>query len=300
MRPFAIGGVLRRLVRKAVARTFAKRVRQATEPYQYAVGLQGGAETLHKTVVAHLARDPAALQLNVDIRNAHGAVEWQAVLEATREAIPEMLPWVAPIFAATAPLGCDMGADGILRMAARRGLGQGCPMSGQLFPVTTHGALKGAAERMSVVDPSARIYAYQDDIILVGSAAAIREGIAFLRAALRTRGLEMRADKCELYAPAVADTQAQELAQALGVKRVDVPTVFRLDAQLGDPDRVPTTQAQDSEATLLMASSSLVVAKIIDQRRAYCARLLALAGAGLPVAIAQALLRDQTSSDTSS
>ncbi len=49
-------GLRRWLVLKAVAGVYARRARQATDPFQHAVGKQREAKVMHKTFVAHLAR----------------------------------------------------------------------------------------------------------------------------------------------------------------------------------------------------------------------------------------------------
>ena len=76
VRPFAIGQVIRRLACKATAKLLTKKVRSVTSPHQFAVGMKQGPELLHKIVSAHVAIHRDAAMASVDVKNAHGAVEW--------------------------------------------------------------------------------------------------------------------------------------------------------------------------------------------------------------------------------
>ena len=83
VRPFAIGQVIRRLVCKATAKLFTKKVRSMTSPHQFAVGMKQGPELLHKIVSAHVAIHRDAAMASVDVKNPHGAVEWGAIQSET-------------------------------------------------------------------------------------------------------------------------------------------------------------------------------------------------------------------------
>ena len=74
--PFAIGQVIRRLVCKATAKLLTKKVRSITSPHQFAVGMKQGPELLHKIVSVHVAIHRNAAMASVDVKNAHGAIDW--------------------------------------------------------------------------------------------------------------------------------------------------------------------------------------------------------------------------------
>jgi len=61
------------------------------------------------------------------------------------------------------------------------------------------------------------VYAYRDDIVLVGPNATIKAGAAGAQAKLQHKGLEARADKRALFALAAAGRQGQGLAETLDV-----------------------------------------------------------------------------------
>ena len=79
VRPFAIGQVIRRQACKATAKLLTKKVRSITSPHQFAVEMKQGPELLNKIVSAHVAIHRDAAMASVDVKNAHGAVEWGAI-----------------------------------------------------------------------------------------------------------------------------------------------------------------------------------------------------------------------------
>ena len=79
VRLLTIGQVIRRLVCKATAKLLTKKVRSMTSPHQFAVGMKQGPELLHKIVSAHVAIHRDAAMASVDVKNGHGAVEWEAI-----------------------------------------------------------------------------------------------------------------------------------------------------------------------------------------------------------------------------
>ena len=68
----------RELVCKATAKLLTNKVRNVTRPHQYAVEIKQGQELLHKMVSTHIAIYQDAAMASVDVKNAHGAVEWRA------------------------------------------------------------------------------------------------------------------------------------------------------------------------------------------------------------------------------
>ena len=95
VRPFAIGQVIRRLVCKATAKLLTKKVRSMTSPHQFAVGMKQGPQLLHKIVSAHVAIHRDAAMASVDVKNAHGAVEWGAIQSEIEALDKNIWKWCA-------------------------------------------------------------------------------------------------------------------------------------------------------------------------------------------------------------
>ena len=115
-----------------------KKVRSITSPHQFAVGMKQGPELLHKIVSAHVAIHRDAAMASVDVKNAHGAVEWGAIQSEIEALDKHVWKWCAVLFKAGHELTCKLDNGDIITHTMRRGLAQGCPMSSLIFPLTVH------------------------------------------------------------------------------------------------------------------------------------------------------------------
>ena len=71
-----------------------------TRPHQYAVGMKQGPELLLKIVSAHIAIHQDAAMASVDVKNAHGAVEWSAIQTEIEALDKNLWKWCAVLFKA--------------------------------------------------------------------------------------------------------------------------------------------------------------------------------------------------------
>ena len=227
VRPFAIGHALRRLAMKAVARTFQKRVDSCVGPYQYGVGMKAGAEVLQKTCTIHLNTSEHTSMWSADVKNAHGAVEWPAIHEGVLENVPNLLPWIHAATSTSPLLECRLQDGDVLRPVMTRGLGQGCPMSSLLFPVAIHDALRATEALVRQTDGSGRVYAYQDDIDVLGHPAAMGHAARPPIDALAEKGLEFNMDKTWLWSGPAVVAETSALQTSLGCKAQAEPIVLR-------------------------------------------------------------------------
>lgn len=97
-------------------------------------------------------------------------------------------------------------------MLQQCGLDQGCPLSPGLYALAVRDALAEAQEAMRAFDSAGRVVAYLDDTYLVGAPAAMAPCLAVLRAGLAQRGLALRAEKTQAWAPDAALELPPELA----------------------------------------------------------------------------------------
>ena len=176
VRPFAIGQVIRRPVCKATAKLLTKKVRSMTGPHQFAVGMKQGPELLHKIVSAHVAIHRDAAMASVDVKNAHGAVEWKAIQSEIEALDKDAWNWCAVLFKAGYELTCWLDNGDIITHTMKRGLAQGCSMSSLIFPLTVHRTVSMVENQMRNSDPNARVNIYQDDLTLNGNADPLAGG----------------------------------------------------------------------------------------------------------------------------
>ena len=71
VRPLAVGNLHRRLVSKAITKTFTLRIQEVLGTSEYSLGANGAAEGMHKAVLIDLDQRPDAIKASFDISNAH-------------------------------------------------------------------------------------------------------------------------------------------------------------------------------------------------------------------------------------
>ena len=120
VRPFAIGQVIRRLVCRATAKLLTKKVRSITSPHQFAVGMKQGPELLHKIVSAHVAMHRDAAVASVDVKNAHGTVDWVAIQSEIKALDKNIWKWCAVLFKAGHELTCNLDKGDIITHTMKR------------------------------------------------------------------------------------------------------------------------------------------------------------------------------------
>ena len=100
-----------------------------TSPHQFSVGMKRGPKLPHKIVSAHVAIHRDAAMVSVDVKNAHGAVEWGAFQSEIEAPDKNIWKWCAVLFKAGHELTCKLDNGDIITHTMKRGLAQGCLMS---------------------------------------------------------------------------------------------------------------------------------------------------------------------------
>ena len=243
VRPFAIGQVIRRLVCKATAKLLTKKVRSNTSPHQFAVGMKQGPELLHKIVSAHVAIHRDAAMASVDVKNAHGAVEWGAIQSEIEALDRNVCKWCAVLFKAGHELTCKLDNGDIITHTMRRGLAQGCPMSSLIFPLTVHRTVSIVENQMRNADPNARVNICQDDLTLNGNADPLAGGLTLLQKKLSPLGLELNKHKSTIWTNPNGLSHNSNVVERTGMKRADAPIIFHLNSNIDDATSDTATTA---------------------------------------------------------
>ena len=117
------GGVALRHERRLVLqgqqpKLLTNNVRNVTSPHQYAVGMKQGPELLHKIVSAHIALHQDAAMASVDVKNAHGTIEWGAVQKEIEALDKNLWKWCAVLFH---ELTCKLDDGEIITHSKKKG-----------------------------------------------------------------------------------------------------------------------------------------------------------------------------------
>ena len=183
VRPVAAGESLRRLAGKGLARAHAADLAEQVGGTQFGVGTPGGAEALVHAAQVEAGRDPRAVWVALDLRNAFSSLSREAVLAAVEARPPALLP-SARLFLGHRSRYRYLGGDGGELLDADEGVDQGDPLAPAFLALTLRdplarleARLREAAEADGLTPAAAadavRVRAYLDDVLV-----RVPEGIA--------------------------------------------------------------------------------------------------------------------------
>ena len=280
LRPVAIGSVLRRLAARAACAVLKDSMAGAVGPHQYGVGRRAGCELVHKCVCALVDEDPTRVVMAFDACNAFGSMPRQRVVQGVADRLPDLMGTVeAWLGRTTVHVHWDERgrASGI---RASTGVDQGCPLSPLFLALGLAATLDETAARLQSLHPSARVFAYLDDVVVVVPPEQAGAAQALVGAGLAACGLSLNASKTKVWSRSPAATSGLGdaltpcLVSELGVLGAHMPWLDREDR---DEALVPVGAGAGN-------LSPLTAAVALNQR------LQSLRGAGLSLKTAYSVL----------
>ena len=161
--------------------------------------------------------------------------------------------------------------------------------------LTVHRTVSTVENQMRNSDPNARVNIHQDDLTLNGNADPLAGGLALLQKKFSPLGLELSKDKSTIWTNPNGLSHNSNIVERTGMKRADAPIIFHLNSNLDDTTTTATlhwtqrpfhNETEKNEFNILL-----------DKRTDFTKKLVTLTECGLPIHIAQALLRDAAGSD---
>ena len=206
------GGVIRRLVGRAVAAEFKDEIAAALGDHQHGVAKDGAAR-LHRRVCAYVHGDAGRLIVAVDLADAFSTASRAALVEACRRLLPELAPLVEtwygePTLHWAPPQDGESEGPWLEQLL---GVDQGCPLSPALWSLLPALIREHVLEVMRAIDPTARLEAFLDDHYLAGSEAAVKAGVQEFEQMFRAVGILLRHTKTKVWAPGRADKLGGDL-----------------------------------------------------------------------------------------
>ncbi|XP_063538102.1 uncharacterized protein LOC134747408 [Cydia strobilella] len=223
VRPIAVGNTLRRLVSKLACRAVKEEMAEFLQPCQVGFGTPLGCEGAIHAVrsYAMAPENDSGVVLKVDIKNAFNTVERDVILREVRDRVPSLYPYLHQCY--FSPTNLFYGTNLI---ASRVGAQQGDPLGPLLFCLAVQSIVKSLSSPLNVW--------YLDDGTLGGAPDVVLGDVRQLVQALSAIGLQINAEKCELFlcSPDAMHSIADFEAILPGVKVVERSSLSLLGAPI--------------------------------------------------------------------
>ena len=220
IRPIAIGCTIRRLASKCTCLHALKSCPDLLAPHQLGFGVSGGAEAaVHasRVYLNHLPSQKAILK--VDFRNAFNSLRRDKMLDAIKEFIPELLPFISSAYSAPSVLLWE--GEQIL---SSEGIQQGDPIGPLLFCISIHKLVSSLTSEFKVF--------YLDDGTIGGNLHDIASDLKRIEEHGEVLGLFLNVDKSELISHDPSTVESL-LTTFPGLQFVDVQKTTLLGSPLG-------------------------------------------------------------------
>jgi hypothetical protein len=192
VRPIAIGNLFVKFASKLCCHKMSNSFQNYFHPIQFAVGESAGAEKIIHCVQS--SYEAGQYVCKVDFRNAFNCVFRHVAIQQTSSLFPEIANFLTWAYTPESPLIWNSDNDtNILKSSS--GSRQGDPLGPFVFCVVLQPLLLKLLEHF----PDVKIFAYMDDVHLVGEYSSISDCFAYLQRLCSVEtGLEIRPDKCLL------------------------------------------------------------------------------------------------------
>ena len=291
VRPLALGNLHRRLISKAITKTFTTRIQEALGESEYSLGANGAAEGMHKAVLIDLDQRPNAVKASFDISNAHNEFCRESAVEEVKTHVPAMLPWLKGHFA-TKVAHVYLGEEGTHHTIEKsRGGDQGDAVVAVIFPLVYRRVTLELHKAAAAIDPESREYTYQDDVELICNLEALEEAQKAFGAACAEVKLR-------------ANLKKTTVTLGRNVDPTTVPTGLPIEQRAivlkhggGGASAVPAQAAPNAAEGSLLAEDSPELRDLEATRARLYERLTALREGGLTDQQAFTLLRTRVGGD---
>jgi hypothetical protein len=219
VRPIVLQPAFYKLTATIIVKEVAGALSDAVGPHQYGVGTPGGAQILaHK--VRRLAEEDGITVLKLDMTNGFGRVNRMHLfkeLDQAGAALKPLADFAKNVYGQTLKhsgtynAGATAGETFTIDMA--QGVVQGDPIAPVLFALSIKAALECASVAGHQSGGKGAVYAYLDDVYIVGTPAYSKAAFGAIKKALESTGGQLNPSKMVVYPDS---EQAAEVAAAVG------------------------------------------------------------------------------------
>ena len=173
VRGIVVGHLLRRLVSRRLAQTYASHIQRACSPHQYALATRAGAEALAHSITAATEQNPTNTALSIDGIGAYDNISRSSMLNALQEvpAANRCLPFVSMFYTQPSTYVWHDQEGNPHDITQAEGGEQGDPLMPALFSLGQKAALQAVQQQLQ---PGEALYAFLDDVYTIVSPAPVR------------------------------------------------------------------------------------------------------------------------------
>ena len=165
--------LLRRMVARCLAHTYATPIHQACQPHQFALSTRAGTEAVVHALTAATEQTPDLTILSIDGVGAFDTISRQAMLQGLA-AVPEAnrcIPFVRMFYAQPSAYIWHDNAGAARTILQAEGGEQGDPLMPALFSLGQRAALQRAQQELQEGE---HLFAFLDDVYVLSQPARIR------------------------------------------------------------------------------------------------------------------------------
>ena len=203
IRPIAVDNIFLRLVGKLILQSRSSDIGKSLLPFQKAIGIQSGNEQIIHETHSWVTKMSTGLNTDsiaqLDLSNAFGSIDRNAILEALSKIAPEIVPYFKWTYGTSSRL---YSADGRHVATSKTGVRQGDPLGPLFFCL----GIQKILEQCQLNFPDIRLVAYMDDITLFGDHRYINDAIQWLTDAFKNIQLKLNPEKTTIYGHSINST----------------------------------------------------------------------------------------------
>jgi hypothetical protein len=219
IRPIAVDDSWIRVISRLASAKMATLVAGKLVPYQYAIGIPRGTETIAhvtQTFAKGVQREGSTQCIQqLDMENAFGSISRLAIYDAINRDFPALLPYYHWAYKGATDM---VLASGELLAESTSGVRQGDPLGPMFFCM----GIQRALEHVGALYPNHEIMSYMDDITIMGDQEQMGQIILDFTTQLNLVGLKLSPVKCERLVNALhhqrQDPWYQGITSSTGLK----------------------------------------------------------------------------------
>ena len=261
--------LLRRMVARCLAHTYATPIHQACQPHQFALSTRAGTEAVVHALTAATEQTPDLTILSIDGVGAFDTISRQAMLQGLA-AVPEAnrcIPFVRMFYAQPSAYIWHDNAGAARTILQAEGGEQGDPLMPALFSLGQRAALQRAQQELQEGE---HLFAFLDDVYVLSQPARIRPIYDLLAHHLHAHArIRLNSGKPRIWNAAGSEPpNIQDLGPDVWVGNPGLPRTSQGLVALGAPVGTQEYKQQHLQQTLTQHTELLQAIPTLDDLQA--------------------------------